>query len=89
MNDRSWRTEPAAALRGLTNGRASAATWPSSRRAKAAALHRGYLAVHLDQRRGVGHGQSAGDGLDDTVDVTSSPTRPSPRVAALTSLPSA
>ena len=97
QNDRSrlavieasfWRRLPAAALRGLTNSRPPAASACSFSRSKLAD-RQVHLAAHLEH---VGHrrrrfGAAARSGttaIVATLAVTSSPTRPSPRVAACT-----
>ena len=83
-----WRSEPAAALRGLANGLSPAST----RRALSSSkrLHREEdLAADLDEvgdavARAGGRGMSA---MVRTLGVMSSPVRPSPRVAARVSRP--
>ena len=87
-----WRSEPAAALRGLAN-----VGLPASRIDVVEPLERlpgqEHLAAHLDQR---GHRELVGAGVSRcgtesivlTLGVTSSPVRPSPRVSARTSRPS-
>ena len=87
-----WRSEPAAALRGLANIGLPASAIDSLSRSNASTGQE-HLAAHLDQRRhrelvGAGRAGAGTESIVLTLGVTSSPVRPSPRVSARTSRPS-
>ena len=83
-----WRSEPAAALRGLANGALPASTRLALSSAKAADGEED-LAADLDPLGTVASPASrcGMPSMVRTLWVTSSPVRPSPRVAARTSRP--
>ena len=82
-----WRSDPAAALRGLANGALPSATRDSFKAANSR------TAKKTSPRTSSTRGTSPPDSrcgitlIVRTLAVTSSPTRPSPRVAARTSRP--
>ncbi len=82
-----WRSDPAAALRGFANGALPCSTRDAFRSAKAS------TGKKTSPRTSTSSGTSSPDrrcGMDEivrTLWVMSSPTRPSPRVAARTSVP--
>ena len=87
-----WRSDPAAALRGLANDRLAGLGHRLVEPLEGLDGQE-HLAAHLDQRRAPGtrRCRSAGAGTESivlTLGVTSSPVRPSPRVSARTSRPS-
>ena len=81
-----WRSDPAAELRGFAKGDLPAATRPSLSTAKSSGVMKTSPRTSTisggspDSRCGIA-------AMVRTLVVTSSPTRPSPRVAALTSRP--
>ena len=80
-----WRRLPAAALRGLANSFSSGSRWRRFISAKSA-LGEEDLAAHLDAPAGAARAGVWGTlAIVRTFSVTSSPTRPSPRVAACVS----
>ena len=86
-----WRSDPAALLRGLANGALPSATRRALSSAKSSSRKNTSPRTSMSE----GSGRSS-DGVSVTgmssmvraLRVTSSPVRPSPRVAALTSFPS-
>ena len=83
------RSEPAAALRGLANGLLPASTWDAFSSANAATGRNTSprISMQLRVRRRVAASTSGIVAIVRTLSVTSSPVRPSPRVAARTSRP--
>ncbi len=84
---RFWRSEPDAALRGFANSRSPASACTALRRSNASSLKN---TSPRTSTIGGGFSVSSFFGMPAirfTFSVTSSPTTPSPRVAALTSVP--
>ena len=92
MRESSWRSEPAAALRGLANGGSPACDALGVELLEGGARE-DHLAAHLETGRHrpaarAGAGAAATERMVRTLAVTSSPLMPSPRVEAMLSAPS-
>ena len=82
-----WRSEPAAALRGLANGALPASTRPALSSAKAATGKKTSPRISTLSGWSDPASRCGMPSIVRTLWVTSSPVRPSPRVAARTSRP--
>ncbi len=82
-----WRREPAAAFRGLANGAFPSATSDAFRASNSSTAKNTSPRTSKTSGRSVPSRWAGMREMVRTLAVTSSPTRPSPRVAALTKRP--